>query len=131
MTYQISIALIHDNQIEDTLNATCSRTYDARVLIESLCNGWQMSSKRIVLINGKLLAIGNPRAIREQLSQHQCLTLTLMLKRTNETLVLAAWPEALENRIYPAITRSNRFITSWSNQHDCRNQNRRGNQDCR
>src|SRR3546814_3442993 len=70
MTYQISIALIHDNQIEDTLNATCSRTYDARVLIESLCNGWQMSSKRIVLINGKLLAIGNPRAIREQLSQH-------------------------------------------------------------
>src|SRR3546814_3440934 len=59
-----------DNQIEDTLNATCSRTYDARVLIESLCNGWQMSSKRIVLINGKLLAIGNPRAIREQLSQH-------------------------------------------------------------
>src|SRR3546814_7089678 len=70
MTYQISIALIHDNQIEDTLNATCSRTYDARVLIESLCNGWQMSSKRIVLINGKLLAIGHPRAIREQLSQH-------------------------------------------------------------
>src|SRR3546814_13493127 len=70
MTYQISIALIHDNQIEDTLNATCSRTYDARVLIESLCNGWQMYSKRIVLINGKLLAIGNPRAIREQLSQH-------------------------------------------------------------
>src|SRR3546814_3631128 len=41
----------------------------------------------------------------------QCLTLTLTLKRTNETLVLAAWPEALENRIYPAITRSNRFIT--------------------
>src|SRR3546814_4095399 len=36
----------------------------------------------------------------------QCLTLTLTLKRTNETLVLAAWPEALENRIYPAITRS-------------------------
>src|SRR3546814_4696670 len=35
----------------------------------------------------------------------QCLTLTLTLKRTNETLVLAAWPEALENRIYPAITR--------------------------
>src|SRR3546814_15155947 len=63
MTYQISIALIHDNQIEDNLNATCSRTYDARVLIESLCNGWKMSSKRIVHINGKLMAIGNPRAI--------------------------------------------------------------------
>src|SRR3546814_7424230 len=71
MTYQISIALIHDNQIEDTLNATWSRTYDARVLIESLCNGWQMSSKRIVLTNGKLLAIGNPRPIRTQLTQHQ------------------------------------------------------------
>src|SRR3546814_18922401 len=58
----------------------------------------------------------------------QCLTLTLTLKRTNETLVLAAWPEALDNRIYPAITRSNSFITSWRNQTDRRNQNRIGNQ---
>src|SRR3546814_20067566 len=58
----------------------------------------------------------------------QCLTLTLTLKRTNETLVLAAWPEALENRIYPAITRRHRFITSWSNQKSCRNKNLRGNQ---
>src|SRR3546814_16110246 len=58
----------------------------------------------------------------------QCLTLTLTLKRTNETLVLAAWPEELENRIFPAITRSNRFITSWRTQNECRNQNHRGNQ---
>src|SRR3546814_16182005 len=60
----------------------------------------------------------------------QCLTLTLTPKRTTETLVLAAWPEALENRIYQAITRRNRLLTSWSTQHDWRNQHRTGKPNC-
>lgn len=68
MTYKISISLVYNAEFQDTLTFTCERSYDARVMIESLCNGWQMDSKHIVMINGQFLAFGSPREIRAALS---------------------------------------------------------------
>lgn len=65
MAYHVSIAEVSPEYgIGDALNFTCGDTFATRDLISQLCNGWQMKQSRVVFVNGKFAAFGNPTDIR-------------------------------------------------------------------
>lgn len=70
MTYFVSIAIVSQEfGIGDGMNFTCSDTFQTREVIHQLCNGWNMRDTRVVFINGKFAAFGNPSDIRTAIAE--------------------------------------------------------------